>query len=120
VALSRHPSEKLVGSGLSKGASVVSPHNKSNTSRIATVEIRQGGGIPCGNYLGRKAERLIQLTNLIFSHNTLEILCFAFDAIPNTPVRLDREASNNSVDGSFAIIGAPLWSLSLMMYIVIY
>ena len=76
---------------------------------------------PCANNLGnRKAERLIQLTNLIFSHDTLEILSFASDAVPNTPVRLDREASNNSVDGSFAIIGAPLWSLSLMMYIVIY
>ena len=69
--------------------------------------------------MGRQSG-LIQLTNLIFSHNTLEILSFAFDAIPNTPVRLDRELRDNSVDGSFAIIGAPLWSLSLMMYIVIY
>jgi hypothetical protein len=59
-------------------------------------------------------------TDLIFSHNTLEILGFAFDAVPNTSVRLDREVRNNSVDGSFAIIGAPLWSLSLMMNIVIY
>jgi hypothetical protein len=60
------------------------------------------------------------LTDLIFSHNTFEILGFAFDAVPNTSVRLDRKVSNNSVDGSFAIIGAPLWSLSLMMNIVIY
>jgi hypothetical protein len=59
-------------------------------------------------------------TNLIFSHNTLEILGFAFDAVPNTSVRLDREVRNNSVDGSLAIIGAPLRSLSLMMYTVIY
>jgi hypothetical protein len=63
----------------------------------------------------------VQFTDqLIFSHNTLEILGFAFDAVPDTPVRLDREVRNNSVDGPFAIIGAPLWSLSLMMYIVIY
>jgi hypothetical protein len=59
-------------------------------------------------------------TDLIFSHDTLEILGFAFDTVPNTSVRLDREVRNNSVDGSFAIIGAPLWSLSLMMNIVIY
>ena len=59
-------------------------------------------------------------TDLIFSHNTLEILGFAFDAVSNAPVRLDREVRNNSVDDPFAIIGAPLWSLSLMMNIVIY
>jgi hypothetical protein len=51
---------------------------------------------------------LIRLTNLIFSHNTLEILSVALDAVPNTPVRFDREGRNDSVDGSFAIIGAPL------------
>jgi hypothetical protein len=59
-------------------------------------------------------------TDLIFSHNTLEILGFAFDTVPNTSVRFDREVRNDSVDNPFAIIGAPLWSLSLMMNIVIY
>ena len=42
------------------------------------------------------------------------------DAVSNAPVRLDREVRNNRVDDPFVIIGAPLWSLSLIMNFVIY
>jgi hypothetical protein len=59
------------------------------------------------------------LTEFIFSHNTLEILGFAFDAVSNASVRLNREARNNSVDGPFAIVGAALRSLALMMNVVV-
>jgi hypothetical protein len=58
--------------------------------------------------------------DLIFSYNTLEILGFAFDAVSKTSIRLDRKMRNNGVDSPFAIVGAPLWSLRLMMNIVIY
>jgi hypothetical protein len=59
------------------------------------------------------------LTEFIFSYNTLEILGFAFDAVSNASVRLNREACNNSVDGPFAIVGAALRSLGLMMNVVV-
>jgi len=73
-----------------------------------------------GNSLSNEDRASNLPANLIFSHNTLEILGFAFDAVPNTPVRFDREVRNNSIFGPFAIIGAPLWSLRLMMNVVIY
>ena len=59
------------------------------------------------------------LTEFIFSHNTLEILSFAFDAVSNASVRLNREARNDSIDGPFAIVGAALRSLALMMNVVV-
>jgi hypothetical protein len=61
----------------------------------------------------------LSLTEFVFGHNALEIFGFAFDAVPNASVRLDREASNNSVDGPFAIVGAALRSLGLMMNVVV-
>ena len=70
-----------------------------------------------GTGLGYQAAILAQLTRRVYSVEIIEELGQA------TKQRLRRQGCSNvdnGVDGPFAIIGAPLWSLSLMMNIVIH
>ena len=101
-----------------KGLSAAEVHRAACVNLEAPWEARDLCG-PNEPHLKRKGRYSWSLTELIFSHNTLEVLGFAFDAVSNASICLNREARNNGVGRPFAIIDAALRSLGLMANVVV-
>ncbi len=67
----------------------------------------------------RKAS-LRRAAELLFSHDPLDILSLASDAVSQTPVGLDRHATDDGVDVGPDLVGAALRSLALVMNVFVY
>src|SRR5665213_1909601 len=61
----------------------------------------------------------VQTADLLLGHHALDVLGLALDTVARTPIRLDRQASDNGVDTALLDDGAALRPLKLVVNVVV-
>src|SRR6516164_488192 len=68
----------------------------------------------------RKRRRSTESADLFLGHHPLELFGLALDTIAPTPVRLDRQPTDDGINTALLDDGTALRSLNLMQNVIVY